>query len=369
MPHVVIAIIGSRRGAVIAKQVAGFVRFAPQLRSGLGVTSAIVELTSADRIAQTAVAHMPDVLVVVPSWKEPVEALRSALLRVAEREVRPALVLMDTYDPTSSPHFGVLDVVDRYLKRSVLRDMGAYARDYEGGQVLSDFAARTMGFALKGWYFGSPLPPEHAHKLRGCWSFGISPAFERLLVRARTYAPLWTKRPFDLNRRIGLAPLEVSTDTWYRASRLAAARALEPLRDRYRCTGAHRVGRWRYFFELLLSKVVFSPFGWGEVCFRDYEAVCAGCLLVKPSMEHMRTSPDVFVPGETYLPVRWDLSDLEDVIAGALRDPARSAQIAARAQATMAAYFAQGAGFVRDVQESLGGLGGILPSRDQGAAA
>ena len=54
---------------------------------------------------------------------------------------------------------------------------------------------------------------------------------------------------------------------------------------------------------------MLSPFGWGELCLRDYEAVLGGALLLKPDMSHLETWPDVFVPHDTYAPFDWDATD------------------------------------------------------------
>ena len=74
------------------------------------------------------------------------------------------------------------------------------------------------------------------------------------------------------------------------------------------------VGRSDYLRELSASKLCFSPFGYGEVCWRDYEAVMCGTLLIKPDTSHVRTDPDIFVAGETYVPIRWDFADLEEKV-------------------------------------------------------
>ena len=58
----------------------------------------------------------------------------------------------------------------------------------------------------------------------------------------------------------------------------------------------------------------------------------SGCLLVKPAMDHVRSLPDLFVAGETYLPVAWDYADLEAVCAPFLKDDRRRIAIARRAQ-------------------------------------
>ena len=49
---------------------------------------------------------------------------------------------------------------------------------------------------------------------------------------------------------------------------------------------------------------------YGEVCWRDFEAMRSGALLLKPDMSHLKLSTDHFRPIETYVPLSWDLSDL-----------------------------------------------------------
>lgn len=340
------------------KQLSGFAREREFLRERVGLTYEIVDVPHVSMILHQAVAHHPDVMMVLPTWKDPAEQVIEAFRRVYEREVRPALVFMDTYDPTSSPHFGVLPYVDRYLKRSLLTDFAGYHRSYAGGHILSHHAETVLGFDLKDWSFASPVTKEHEHKLRGCWSFGAASDFATLLRRASQLAPSWRRRVIDVNCRIGLSAAEASENTWYRASRLAAATALQRAGARHRCTGCARTGRRRYLFELLQSKIVFSPFGWGEVCFRDYEAACAGCLLIKPDMSHVRTSPDIFEPHVTYIPVSWDYRDLEEAVERALANPEGSLRIAAAAQERLRKYY-QDHGFAHDLVRCLEGLGSM----------
>ena len=87
----------------------------------------------------------------------------------------------------------------------------------------------------------------------------------------------------------------------------------------------------QFLAELRTSKICFSAFGYGEVCWRDYEAIQNGAVLLKQDMSHVETLPDVFVADETYVPVRWDLSDFEDKVRVLLADPDRCARIAQNA--------------------------------------
>jgi hypothetical protein len=76
---------------------------------------------------------------------------------------------------------------------------------------------------------------------------------------------------------------------------------------------------------------VLSPFGWGEVCFRDFEAILHGAALAKPSMDHVETWPDVYRPGETFVALRWDAKDLTDACETLLSSPSERRRLAANA--------------------------------------
>jgi hypothetical protein len=94
-----------------------------------------------------------------------------------------------------------------------------------------------------------------------------------------------------------------------------------------RAVTAANVKYKEYMDEMQRSKICFSPFGFGEVCWRDYEAVVAGALLVKPNMYHVVTDPNIFVENKSYVSVKWDLSDLGEKVDYYLRHPEERAEI------------------------------------------
>ena len=64
---------------------------------------------------------------------------------------------------------------------------------------------------------------------------------------------------------------------------------------------------WNYI--LMKSKVCVSPWGYGEMCYRDLDAIYCGCVLIKPNSGHMKSYPNIFT-NENYLPCKIDSSDL-----------------------------------------------------------
>ncbi|MDY7027517.1 MAG: glycosyltransferase [Spirochaetota bacterium] len=93
-----------------------------------------------------------------------------------------------------------------------------------------------------------------------------------------------------------------------------------------------RAPKKQYDGEMRRAMITLSPFGWGEVCFRDFEAVFAGTLLLKPDMSHIETWPDIYRPGETYVPLSWDGDDLLERVDYYLAHPREGEEIARNAQ-------------------------------------
>ncbi|MDG2257360.1 MAG: glycosyltransferase [Paracoccaceae bacterium] len=111
--------------------------------------------------------------------------------------------------------------------------------------------------------------------------------------------------------------------------RNAAVTALIALQKKFRVEApTDRVSQQDYYHEMLASRFIVSPFGFGELCWRDFESILCGSVLVKPDMSHVETWPDMFVAGETYVPVKWDFSDLEVACAPLQHDEAARAKMA-----------------------------------------
>jgi hypothetical protein len=81
----------------------------------------------------------------------------------------------------------------------------------------------------------------------------------------------------------------------------------------------------------------------------------SGALLVKQDMSHVETRPDVFRPFETYVPVSWDLSDLEEKVRYYIAHPEERIAIASRAFAVVNEY-AAGGGFLDQMKPLFGRL-------------
>ena len=69
-----------------------------------------------------------------------------------------------------------------------------------------------------------------------------------------------------------------------------------------------------YMQILYQSKMALSPFGMGELCYRDFEIMDVGVAMLKPDMSCINTTPNPFVDGETYIKLKLDWSDLNESV-------------------------------------------------------
>lgn len=79
-------------------------------------------------------------------------------------------------------------------------------------------------------------------------------------------------------------------------------------------TAMGRLEQSQYYDILMKSKFALSPFGMGEICYRDFELMCLGIPMIKPEMNNVLTEPNIYIPWQTYIPVKPDWSNLIDVV-------------------------------------------------------
>ncbi|WP_426184363.1 glycosyltransferase [Rhizorhabdus sp. FW153] len=223
------------------------------------------------------------------------------------------LVYFDGDDDSAVLWPELVERVDLYVKKHLFADLADYRRAFIGKSNLTDHAARIAGLSFADDIIpvGQPQPVTTPAKLHLGWNIALDDKIAGLPAVSPAIS-----REIDICGRVHVSP-----DSWLGALRAPAIAALESLAGRWRvAVPRERVSQAAYDAELRAARICVSPFGYGELCWRDFEAIQAGCLLVKPDMGHIRTAPDLFEAGVTYAPVRWDYADLEEVCSRYLSD-------------------------------------------------
>jgi hypothetical protein len=198
---------------------------------------------------------------------------------------------------------------------------------------LTDYVARNFGVS-----FANDIIPrtggvraEDIGKIHLGWNIALG---DKIIEALRLIKSLpFAGKDIDVSCRAS-AP----KDGWIFSLRNPAVERIEAMSKRFRViSGRGRVSQRAFYEEMLRSRICVSPFGHGEICWRDFEAMLCRCLLLKADMSHVKTMPDLFVPGVTYVPVKWDYSDLEDKCTYYLENDTERNRIAEQANQSLIA--------------------------------
>jgi hypothetical protein len=283
------------------------------------------------------------------------------------------LVHFDYGDGNQSPHFGMLPYLDLYLKQYLNTDWADYRRRFLGGsrfiQYLVEIGLAEDSILSQVWtdLFQSELPAGHEHKLVLGWNFGLWKRMIYLAEGKPDLVLLGKDKPHNFaaaKARAGLDALRgrrKSIDVycratlykgWTRRHRESTIEALNQLADAHAVVSSTaKVSFSEYYREMAQARIFVSPSGWCEYTPKDYEAMYFGALLLKPSLEHIRTEPSVCFPGETYVPLQWDMSDMLEQCRYYLEHEAERRRIADKAREVYVSYYRE-----RRLVDHIGGI-------------
>ncbi len=314
------------------QQLAPFTRYATLLRQRLGLVTRHIGVERGQKLSPMALGRY-DLIGLKFSFrasKESVHALARKICAAVEGSPTQ-LVYFDGDDDPNVMWPELTELCDRYIKKHAYRDCADYSVARIGKTNLTDYVARTTGRSFADDPFPSTAPVARAvaDKVQVGWNIGLDDKIA--VLAARMPKPSHDARPLDVCSRAFTPPT-----TWIHALRDPVATTLETMGSTMNVlVPRNRVAQDEYYREMQTSKICVSPFGYGEICWRDFEAILCGCLLVKPDMRHVETAPDIFIPRITYVPVKWDYSDLPEVCAHYLAHPEERQRIVDRAYAVV----------------------------------
>lgn len=250
------------------------------------------------------------------------------------------IIWFDISDSTGTTQFPVLDFVDGYWKGQLLAEMENYERVSKTGRIFTDFFVDHYG--IEGVekieeHLVSGYAPCHKKKISVAWNTGVghfglySPIFERI--------NRWLPQRIDLRRYPQrVKPADKLRDNFLscRFGTKYARRSVSIGREKTSKRLAEyvqtdKLNRHKYFLEMENSQLVISPFGLGEITLRDFEVFLCGAALMKPSMRHMITWPNLY-DDEFIYQYEWDFSNLDELLEIAQSNKSKTYEKAKAAQ-------------------------------------
>ncbi len=237
--------------------------------------------------------------------------------------------------------FFITPYVDSYWVRGLLSNLNDYKKAFYGGRTYSQYYYDNYQIKDKNKYLSPLKKGDFPKNIKIAWNIGVGiyptnkiSFFNRNYMKIKKISCVLSSLPTIKlvyliikkykEEMIGTLndPIDFSNKKPFISSRFSA-------RGYYNSVSFHR--------KLLLEKIkenklfltgklphkeylkecssvygLLSPFGWGEICYRDFEAIMCGNILVKPDMSHLVTWPNIYTD-DCYLKLDWNFKNLDDI--------------------------------------------------------
>lgn len=250
------------------------------------------------------------------------------------------IVYFDDSAAASIIIFCTFPYVDEYWKRACLKDKQNYKEKLYGGHLYSNFYSDQFKINDEVDYFINPIADNETRfdKLKIAWNIGVGiyplnkgSITDQNYLGVRKYLTglsiiggvgiLYNFFERNMQRIIGELEMESTlkkrnlkissrfSDVSYRKSVGYQRKICIDMTKNNKFFLSGFLKKKEFTNEIFNIFGVLSPFGWGEICYRDFEAIIAGAYLIKPNMSHLDTWPNVYKE-EYYFSLDWALSEI-----------------------------------------------------------
>ena len=224
------------------------------------------------------------------------------------------IIYFDLSDSTAILHPQIIRYVDIYSKAQLLRNRNLYKKKFYGNRIFTNFVFKKFKILDEIESYSESINEDSIKKLSIHWNSGIGnyTYFGRILDKLYEKFKIKNFLHFPTEKRIYLDKKKIDlfynmnvfysrrTVAWYRKKAFQNLNLAIP----------ERIRTLKYFNQLQKSRVSLSPFGWGEINYRDFESFICCSLILKPNMSHLETWPNFFQKSN-YISYDWSGEDLK----------------------------------------------------------
>ena len=240
------------------------------------------------------------------------------------------LYWFDMRDSAGTTQFEVLPFVKKYVKKQLYKDKKIYFNKIKGGRFHTDYYINTHTIKDFKDYNQELLNPKYLKKLTLGWNLGVAFFFDYVEFSKIDYyleflkfkyldkMEYKMKLPFYENwneDKIKYDYFSLMNTKFYRESvgfqRIKLKKVLENLKNKNGIIKG-RFNKKKYYETLRNSKVSIGAFGWGEICYREFEAIMCGTAFMTADMSKIETWPNIYHDGHTYLSYDLEFENLEN---------------------------------------------------------
>ena len=236
------------------------------------------------------------------------------------------IVYCDTADSSGWIQSELLPLIDSYWKFQILKNKQLYLKPFYDKRIFTDYYHKNYNIDDDEKYYSSKISdPKDLDKIKVFWNSSMANYSKHSHINSLIYKNFSMKYLIKFNYReidnFNLKKNDIFcrfNDSNYRKTISYHRKKIKEKLSFFKKLKYSKIDRFKYFHELKTSKVSISPFGWGEIAYRDYESFINKTILIKPNMDHLDTWPNLYIKNKTYLSFKWNFSDIIEVINNVL---------------------------------------------------
>lgn len=248
------------------------------------------------------------------------------------------LFWFDMRDSAGTTQFEVLPFVKKYIKKNYYKNKNIYLNELRGGRFYTDYYIKKYNIQDKLEYNIKTLENKFLSKLVLGWNLGVGLFFDYTNYSKIDYYKeliefnFFKKKNFSMklknyqnweNDKSKFDFICLMNKNFERSSvgfqRKKLCEKISKISN-FNKVADIRLNKKKYYETLRNSKVSVGSFGWGEVCYREFEAIACGAAIMFPDMSLIETWPNIYIDNETYLSYDLDFKNFDQKLSHLISD-------------------------------------------------
>jgi hypothetical protein len=247
-------------------------------------------------------------------------------------KINPNIIWFDLSDSAGTTAFEIMPYIKKYAKNQLYSDITNYKKKFFRNRIYADYYQNEFNLEKNLNSDYEFLQNKFENKLILSWNIGVGNYFDSInrnnfdknfcILKGSLFG--FKKKDFNKSLRMNNQS-QREIDIFFKSNlRLNSKKksiffqrylVSKILNEKYGLTAIEkRINHRTYLKRLANSKVSVGSFGWGEICYREFEAISMGACVIFPDISYIKTWPNIYKNNENCLMYDFDLENLEEKI-------------------------------------------------------
>ena len=244
----------------------------------------------------------------------------------------PNIIWFDLGDSAGTTSFEIMPYIKKYAKNQVYVDKLNYRKLFFRNRYYADYYQKKYDLEKQVPFHYTKLNEKYESKLVQSWNIGVgnyydiinSNKIKKNLLSLKGFFFNYDKKDFENRLKFREAgerdedfflKLNLRSESKKKSIFFQRHFVTDFLRKKYNLDNIEkRINHKNYLEKLNKAKISVGSFGWGEICYREFEATFMGACVIYPNISYIKTWPNIYINNQTCLTYDLNFENLEEKI-------------------------------------------------------